>query len=198
MLQLVERRIEHILIAADVVAGVHRARPDSGHRSGRQRGGAAVNIAVLNGQFHRLVIDPQHVVEQNARLRFGKAHQRHALSCAGAAVDDQHRHRRVQRLIRIAQRMLCMDHSHHRQAGQIHAAPTASGDLPGEHRFPAVHFDFAVGEARAGVDVGGPSLNVVAGKAVCGNARGRRNQSSRAHKRSGAQNHPHPSNLPLS
>jgi len=67
--QLVQRRIEDIVVAADVIGGEQRARPDGGQRSGRERGGAAMNIAVFDGQLHGLVVDSHHVVEQIARLR---------------------------------------------------------------------------------------------------------------------------------
>ena len=90
MLQLGERRIVDVFVAAGVVGFGHAAGGDLGERSGGEAGGAAVNVAVLHDEFDGRRLHFDDVGEQVRRLRFGEGDERAALFGSGAAIHDEH------------------------------------------------------------------------------------------------------------
>src|SRR5262249_22805362 len=87
----------------------------------------------------------------------------------------------------ITEGILGAEHSHDAEPGDVHALPASVVDLPAEHGFLAVDLGLAVGEARAGEDVGGASFDVVAGDIAGGKAGSERTRRSREDRGGGTQ-----------
>src|ERR1035437_10050043 len=190
--QLSQWRIVDVLVAADVVGFGHAAGGDLGERSGGEAGRAAVNVAVLHGEFDGRRLHLDDVGEQVRGLTFGEGDERGALFGRGAAIHDEHGDGGVDGAMDIAECVLGADHAHHAETGEVDALPGSIINLPAKDGFLAVDLDFPVGEARAGVDIGRAGFHVVAGQAAGGKAGGKRCGSGRA-KRGGGTEQFHPS-----
>src|ERR1019366_7324951 len=191
VLQPGQRRIVDVLVAAGVVGFGHAAGGHFGERSGGEAGGAAVDVAVLDGELDGRGLYLDDVGEQVGCLALGEGDQRTALFGGGAAIHDKHGDGGVDGAMDVAQRVLGAYYAHHAEAGEIHALPGSLGDLPTEDGLLTIDLDFPIGEARTGEDIGGAGFHVVAGQAADGKAGGKRHGGSRAEHGGGTdQFHP--------
>ncbi len=91
-----------------------------------------------------------------------EALQGEALFGGGLIVDNQHGFHRVDVFVEVAKGAAGVDYAHDGEAVKGDALPRAGFDLPAHDGKVAGDAGFRVGEAGAGVDVGGAGFHVFA------------------------------------
>ena len=99
-------------------------------------------------------------------MRLRELNQRLLLRGAGARVKDHYRASGQGVRIGIAERGAGQYHANHVKSVERDTAPRARVDVPGEHGLLAGQSNLRIGEARAGIDIGGAKFGVVAGQVI--------------------------------
>jgi hypothetical protein len=102
-----------------------------------------------------------------------ECHEGGALRLGRLLVHDQHGRRRIRVAVGIAQGRFRLDGCNDAQSLETDTVPAASRYAPAEDGLVADETDLAVGEARAGVDVGAAGLDVVPSDLLGGGDYGR-------------------------